>query len=806
MKKERNIKERVSKMINESKRLDLKPKGHKGKWVTPAFIVEKSSPDLLKISQIHETQRHNIKTNSKTKHNNLYQLLSSIELLTLAHNSIYKNKGALTKGTTEQTVEGVSDDIIHTLSLLIQTKNFQWTDTKRVYIERENKKPRPLGISSYTDKLVQFVITLILNAIYDPIFEVHNHNYGFRPHHSTHDNIFNIINYKNQGLQMAIEGDISGAFDNINHKKLIGILKREICDEDFLNIIEKACKNKIVGFDKLEFIKETITPELGTPQGFIMSPILFNIYMNDFDQHITEYIKTELTELNSNRNTPLKLNDQYKLFDNKIRKLRKQKIKIMETNLIQKLSHLETTNLKRIKSLISFYKKIRLKSPSRNLLHNTLRWFYTRYADDFIIITNADITICEKIKTECSKYLHEKLSLTLNDKKTAITDLKEKPAKFLGFALYMSKINPKITQTNNERMGKITRRGGSTVIKVGIDLDKRINQLIEKKYAKLKNNKPFPTHATYLTPFSVTEIVEHFNQVMDGICNYYFRVLTNPSQLNFILYILYYSCIFTIAHKTKSSTSKIHKKYSWMEYDNKIQPTGNIKLVFTEKTEFSEQNKYTALQTYKDCLAKALQIAYNMESKITDPHLLINEKYWKMTKVNWRTSTQLPKMCLICGSTENTEAHHTNALRKSVRKRDKKKEPLYKFLSSINRKQIPLCHEHHQAVHLGKYNDLSLKNIYDERLTRISNYLITQKSSYSALQDEKNKKFEFIDKFKYKYHPQQKIIINPYSKNKRPKYTHNPTVNSTDRPTTIVEYITKYFNDLNSTKPKTQPL
>jgi retron-type reverse transcriptase len=287
---------------------------------------------------------------------------------------------------------------------------------------------------------------------------------------------------------MAIEGDISSAFDNISHDKLIGILKKDIDDEDFLKIIKEACKTKIVNFDKLKGIKENITPELGTPQGFIMSPILFNIYMHDFDKHITQYLETSLNNTNKTRNTPLNMNDKYQLLDNKIRKLKKQNNKIRKINLISKLNYTQTKKLQINKQKISFYRKLRTKLPSRNQNHITLRWFYTRYADDFIILTNSNKKICQQIIEECTNYLDIRLSLSLNKDKTVITNLKEKPAKFMGFCLYMSNSNAKIIETNSN-MGKIKRRGGSTVIKVGIDLDRRIKQLIKKKYAKMEEGE-----------------------------------------------------------------------------------------------------------------------------------------------------------------------------------------------------------------------------------------------------------------------------------------------------------------------------
>lgn len=786
--KAKNYKDDITQKIREAldpgKTGKLKPK--------PLDDMLEISPDINRILSIHNEQ-FNFKG---TKHKNLYELLHSVELLTVAHNTIYKNKGASTKGTSDQTVDGISEKHILELSQKIKERKFEWSNIRKTLIPRKNKKPRPLGISNYTDKLVQFVITMILNSIYDPIFEEHNYNYGFRPNYSCQSNIIRITSYKNQGLNMAIEGDISGAFDHVNHDKLIGILKKNIEDEEFINIIHKACKAKIIQFDKLRHTKESTTPEMGTPQGYISSPILFNIYMHDFDIHITKYLTQKFEELNKERNTPLKPNETYKLIDNKIRNFRKHINKLKDKNLIQKLTNKESEHLKSLKQRISYYTKLRTKHPSRNVDEIVLRWTYSRYADDFIILTNADKKICEEIKQEIKEYLDLRLKLTLNTDKTKITNLKEDIAYFLGFSIYMSKLSPKTTETNT-KMGKINRRGGSTVIKIGIDLKRRMNQLIEKQYCKIINNKPKPSHTPYLTPFKIHEIIQHYNQVMDGICNYYFRVLTNPSQLNHILYLLYYSCIFTIANKIKSSTPKIHREYEWKEYDVKRQPTDNCKLVFPSVLEYTDNQKqrirYDTLQTYKDCLAKALRVAYNIDLKITNPHLLVNENYWKLIKVNWRSSTSIPRICIICGSPIDVEIHHTNALKKGPKHRNNKKtEPLRKFLSSINRKKIPVCHTHHQQIHQGLYNDISLKTIYDERLPRIENILRTESTPLKDAQKEKDNKNPPINRFQYKYIPDQKVIIIPYAKGKRPRYRPNLNTDN-DNPTIMQKFIKNYF-------------
>lgn len=797
---DKNYKDDITKRIIKSRRYDLKPKEYVGRWVTPSYIVRETSPHINEIELLHEIQIARVNTNNLQKIKNIYHYLGSYELLTIAHNTIYKNKGAATKGTSDQTVDGISDEHLLNISNLIKNKEFQWSPIRKVEIPRPNKKPRPLGISNYTDKLVQFICTLILNAIYDPIFNQHNYNHGFRPHHSTHDNIIQLTKYQNQGLNMAIEGDISGAFDHVNHSKLIGILKKNIDDEDFLNIIESACKNNIIKFNELNQIKETITPIMGTPQGYIVSPILFNIYMFDFDIYINKTLESKFKEINKQRNNPLKPNPEYHLIDKKIRRARYAIKKLNEKKISRLLNEEEKmiliTNKKR---LIYYSNKIR-KLPSRDPNQIKLRYQYSRYADDFIIICNASEEICNEIKEICMTYLKERLDLDLNVDKTKITNLKKDSAQFLGFSIYMSNLNSKITNTSiNNKALTINRRGGSTIIKAGIDFNKRNKQLIEKGYAKMKNNKLFPSRAKYLVTFSAIEIIEHYTQVMDGICNYYFRIINNKSQLNSILYYLQYSCLFTLASKYKTSIAKIYSDKSWTEVDIKSRPTGRKRIVFTETMEFPDTKGNTirsiVIPEYKDCLSKALRIAHNCDAKLTNPEYLTQENYWKLIKVNWRTSTQLPKICIICGTTVNIEVHHTNALRKGTTKKSKKREPFQKFMSSINRKMIPLCKEHHYLIHQGTYDDINLKTIYDERLPRISNFLLTNTSSYYNESENIKRKY-YIPPQQYTYNNNLNIIQNPYINNdfkKRPRYKPNFDTDI-DKPTQMQLFIKKYFN------------
>lgn len=795
----KNYKEDITQKIKRVMGQDptLKKMQSRGKWRISDKVILQKSPDLFKIQQLSKL------TNTE-KAKNIYELLSSVELLTLAHKTIYKNKEASMKNTSPQTVDGFSLEHIQQISDAIKTKKFSWSPIRKVEISMKAKKPTSLGIINYSDKLVQFICTLILNAIYEPIFSINDYNHGFRPFHSTHNNMLKILNYKTQGLNHAIEGHISAAFDNVNHDKLIGILKKKIEDPLFLDIIKSACKCNIVEFSSLDVLINIKTPELGTPQGYIMSPILFNIYMNDFDSYINQTIRAIFDSLNLKRTKDGKLHPIYKIYDNKIRSLKTTKETLKKKEFFLKFTYKQTQIIKNKDQQISQFTKLRTKYPSKDPETLTLRWLYTRYADDFIILTNASITICEEIKILIKKYLDERLALQLNETKTKITNLKKQPAYFLGFAIYISNRAPK---TTNTKMGVITRRRGSEVIKAGIDFERRFSKLVENKYAVYKNNKLFPSAVNYLTPFSPYEIIEHYNQVMDGLCNYYFRIITNASQLNYILYLLQYSCLFTLAKKLKTSISKIWSKYGWKELDINLIPTKKKKIVFSQTCKLTGNIKHIVLLDYLDCLSRALGVAYNLERKIFSIPLLPDDSYWRMMKVNWRRSKQLPGICLICGATLSIEMYHTNPLKKLQKEKDLTKERLTKFMSSINRRQIPLCYNHHQQVHKEIYNDTSLKTIYCERLPRLSNFL---NASQPASQQIQKAKDISNPKIGYNYDSQNKIITNNYKNTNykyRPKFTlyrgdDNTTVSRP--PNNITLFIYNYFVS-NQNRKKTLP-
>ena len=286
-------------------------------------------PKFLGISNIlmgiTKKSRYLIQNNVDSKFSDLYSLLYKKELLIQALGNIEKNKGRLTKGIDNTTIDGNSIKLIEELAEELKNGTFKFKPVLRVEVPKpkllkpgEPNKMRPLGLPTFKDKIVQESIRIILESIYEPIFQKLNCNYGFRPYKNTHQAIL-YIKYNATGSNLAIEGDIKGAYDNVNHDKMIKILSKRISDTKFLNLLYQGFKAGMLQDGKL---KDSI---LGVPQGGIASPILFNIYMHEFDEFIYNQMQEYIDQFNEKEKRSYK--PRSKLYDKISTKFTRQKKK-----------------------------------------------------------------------------------------------------------------------------------------------------------------------------------------------------------------------------------------------------------------------------------------------------------------------------------------------------------------------------------------------------------------------------------------------------------------------------------------------
>jgi group II intron reverse transcriptase/maturase len=531
------------------------------------------------------------------KFNNLKKILINEYLIGLAYENIKSNKGALTPGTDNKTYDETSIETFQKIKKKLKEDNYKYKPVRRIYVPKPGKnKMRPIGIPTTDDRLVQESLRLILNAIYEPEFERQNCNFGFRPTKSVHDAI-DILKKKSRGLTYAIEGDIVGAYDNVNQGKLIKILKKKINDKKFIRIINNSFTTGLI--DQGNY-KDTF---LGVPQGGIASPLLFNIYMNEFDKYICDYLDETIGIKNIKEDRKKGGKSKiYERYRGRTRYYIDKMKKIKNKRNITDLSKEEYDKYKEAKKRYKIEKLGMLSSKSTSQKKLLIRYTYVRYADDWIIITNGDLDFCSKLKTRISSWLKEELDLDLSEEKTKITNIKKEPCKFIGFTIQNNQ--EKIEATKVTIRGKETKRRTARDSKIGIDTDRVINRLKIKGFLDPKENI---IHNKLLFASKPHEIVTKYKQILEGFGQYYIKNITFKSSLIRYYYILKFSCLKTIANRQKTSITQISKKYG-----------KNLKIEYNIEKKDRKGKTYTVTKnsffpTWKEYMKTIINRAYKIK-------------------------------------------------------------------------------------------------------------------------------------------------------------------------------------------------
>ena len=205
-----------------------------------------------------------------------YRLLYQSALYLRAYAKLYKNEGALTPGVTSETVDAMSLEKINAVIEALRFERYRWTPVRRTYIPKKNGKLRPLGMPTWTDKLLQEVIRSILEAYYEPQFSDRSH--GFRPKRGCHTALREVTQ-KGRATKWFIEGDISACFDKIDHSILLDIVREKFPDNRFLRLLKG-----LLDAGYLEDWKFNTTYS-GVPQGGVVSPMLSNLVLDRMVSH-----------------------------------------------------------------------------------------------------------------------------------------------------------------------------------------------------------------------------------------------------------------------------------------------------------------------------------------------------------------------------------------------------------------------------------------------------------------------------------------------------------------------------------------
>jgi group II intron reverse transcriptase/maturase len=430
----------------------------------------------------------------------IYRQLYNPELYLRAYGRLYRNGGAMTKGSTGETVDGMSMRKILGIIELLRNERYRWTPVRRLLIPKRNGKLRPLGIPTWSDKLLQEVVRSILEAYFEPQFSQNSH--GFRPGRGCHTALRD-VGRTWTGTKWLIEGDIKGCFDNIDHTILVSILRESIRDNRFMVLIENLLK---AGYLEEWQYHPTLS---GTPQGGIVSPLLANIYLDRLDRFVETSLIPEYTRGDHRRANP---------------------------------------EFARISTRLHYYRKKgapeSVLGPLRRAQRATLcndpndpgyrRLRYVRYADDFLLGFAGPRVEAEEIKARLGEFLRDDLKLELSPEKTLITNAFEGRAEFLGYDV------------------SARRHSRSIVLRIPI-------QKLREKAARYMG-KGKPAHKAVLIDMSDFAMVEQYGREYRGIVQYY-AYAWNRHWLNYLNYVMRYSLLMTLAHKHKSTVAKMAARF-----------------------------------------------------------------------------------------------------------------------------------------------------------------------------------------------------------------------------------------------------
>lgn len=475
--------------------------------------------------------RHKSEINKNWRHTDLFRILRKDDIWIAAYENIKGNKGALTPGVTNETLDGISLPKLFNLRDKVVSQKYHFNPVNEVEIPKPDARKRTLGLPTANDKIIQEVIRMVLEAIYEPCFS--ERSFGFRQGLGTHDALEH-IDAKFRWVDWVIERDIEGAYSTIDHKELCNILSVKINDVRFMNLIQKLLKCGILR--KGQFSRSN----LGIPQGSIVSPILVNIYYNELDKWVEEKARLHKQPASQFKSR------KYKQLEYRMGKLTKN------IQGLDKRSSEHKTLIKEIKRT----KREKLNTPS--LARERICIEYVRYADDWMIGIKGDQELAKRLKVEVSLFVKERLKQSVHSIKTNITNLRFGKVKFLGYEIYLPR-HRKISPSTGS--GTRTTRRTNPMLRFDVPLDSVLSRMEERGYIKALPDKGHRaiSKASYTTLEDIV-IVKHFSSVWRGLENYY-SGCTNLSRLQYIHSLLHLSCAMTLSHRHRSSIKKIFTKY-----------------------------------------------------------------------------------------------------------------------------------------------------------------------------------------------------------------------------------------------------
>ena len=597
----------------------------------------------------------------------LYKILCNPCVLLIAYSSL---KGKKASGIDNIPVENVTLASIIFLSKELRNKKYSPNPTKRVFISKANGKMRPLGIASSKDKIAQKALLIVLEPLFENVFLDSSH--GFRPNRSCHSALKNIY-YKWRGIKWFIECDFVSCFDRISHPIALSIFNEYVDDYWTSNLINRFLKKGYIHFGNL--CDSQLELKVGTPQGSIISPLICNILLHKLDCFMNEYI------------------NKYSNFDSKNRKISEEYYKsrkYMNTEWetvwknVRELTHKSVSGdkiraaLRTVRKLDAAAKGVKYYQEDPNMR----KIQYIRYADDFLIGLISDKKFARETLNIVSLF-SDSLGIRLNIEKSGVKH-HEKGTLFLGFKIYGDYgFNVKWRKNKDGH----SQRMGDAVLKFGIPLERLFKRYADRGFfqrVKKKKSEKFVGRRQdkWLFLDHEYDIIQRYNSVVRGI-KYYYSCSTYRSTLDRFWHNLKRSAALTLAHKNKKRSAK----WAFEKFGNNLTVTNRK----GDKTvSFEIPSAGGNIKFANGNLDYMLVVPKGVPLPIT------------LTAVC--SASELD--CAVPNCTLKASEWHHVKHRKRI-KGNQKQRAIY----ADTPKQIPLCKNHHNLVHAGKYDGLSLRKL-----------------------------------------------------------------------------------------------
>jgi RNA-directed DNA polymerase len=581
--------------------------------------------------------------------NGLFRLMLSPLLWEQAYAEIAPNRGALTRGVTDNMLDGFSLERVHSLISRITAGTYRFTPVRRVYIPKpDGKKLRPLGVPTADDKLVQGVVKLLLEAIYEPVFSHRSH--GFRRNRSCHTALASIQDGW-RGVKWLVDVDVVGFFDNIDHGILLDLLRKRIDDERFIRLIAAMLR---AGYMEDWTFHATFS---GAPQGGVVSPILANVYLHELDEFLAGM------KARFDRGKYRQVHMPYQYLSSTICEHRRL--------IDQLLAEGRTAEAGMMKDKVRELQAKRSTMPARNWFDPKYRrLLFCRYADDFLIGVIGSKADANEIMQQVAAFLHDRLKLEASTEKSKVSKASDGTL-FLGY---------RVCTVSGGRVKRVCFQGrythtrnGTSRIRLVVPHDRVVRFNRRKGYGDLSRLKAI--HRRYLIDSSVLEIVLAYNAEMRGLANYYRLAYCAKFSLRKLHFLWETSLLKTLSFKLRRSVNQV-------AHHLKIEGRLAVRVkVEGRKERLVEVFALKDLDRLPELGAAVDQLPNNM---------------WTAGRSDVLARLHARK-CEYCGTAGTPcEVHHAHKLK------DVKDAPLWQQVAAARRrKRTVLCSSCHAALHAG---------------------------------------------------------------------------------------------------------